>query len=112
MSLAILQKWLKFNYMKFIKIIDQKKYALISIFLFLYVIINLFEGERGLISFYKKQQIKEQLFQEKDSLTVQLNLIKKKNNLLTENIDLDYLETLLRQKFMVGKTNEIVYINK
>ena len=78
MSLAILQKWLKFNYMKFIKIIDQKKYALISIFLFLYVIINLFEGERGLISFYKKQQIKEQLFQEKDSLTVQLNLIKKK----------------------------------
>ena len=98
--------------MKFIKIIDQKKYALISIFLFLYVIINLFEGERGLISFYKKQQIKEQLFQEKDSLTVQLNLIKKKNNLLTENIDLDYLETLLRQKFMVGKTNEIVYINK
>jgi len=98
--------------MKFIKIIDQKKYALISIFLFLYVIINLFEGERGLISFYKKQKIKEQLFQEKDSLTVQLNLIKKKNNLLTDNIDLDYLETLLRQKFMVGKTNEIVYINK
>ena len=42
--------------MKFIKIIDKKKYALISIFLFLYVIINLFEGERGLISFYKKQK--------------------------------------------------------
>ena len=36
--------------MKFIEIINNKKLTLISIFLFLYVMINLFEGERGLIS--------------------------------------------------------------
>ena len=65
--------------MKFIKIIDQKKYALISIFLFLYVIINLFEGERGLISFYEKQKIKTELTERKKSLNIQLASIENKN---------------------------------
>ena len=54
--------------MRFIEIINQKKFTLISIFLFLYVILNLLDGERGLISYYEKQKIKEQLIQEKKSL--------------------------------------------
>ena len=98
--------------MKFIKIIDQRKYALISIFLFLYLIINLLDGEIGLISYYEKKKIKEQLFEHKDSLTVQLNFIEKKNSLLTDIIDLDYLETLYRKKFMAGKSSEKIYKDK
>ena len=73
--------------------------------------INLLEGERGLVSFYAKKKIKDQLVQEKSLLTKELTSVEKKNNLLTDNIDLDYLETLYRQKFMVGKENELVYID-
>jgi len=95
--------------MKFIEIINRKKFLLISIFIFLYLAINLLDGERGLISFYEKKNIKEQLIKEKISLVAQLNYIEKKNNLLTDVVDLDYLETLYRQKFMVGKPNEKIY---
>jgi len=95
--------------MKFIEIINRKKFLLISIFIFLYLVINLLDGERGLISFYEKKNIKEQLIKEKITLVAQLNYIEKKNNLLTDVVDLDYLETLYRQKFMVGKPNEKIY---
>jgi len=108
--LETLQKWLKFKYMRFIEIINKKKYTLISIFLFLYVIINLFDGERGLVSYYEKQKILDQFLHEKESLIFQLNSVEKENSLLTGSIDLDYLETLYRKKFMVGKTNEKIYI--
>ena len=96
--------------MGFIKIINQKKFTLISIFLFLYVILNLLDGERGLISFYEKQNIKKNLIQEKQILVEKLAFVEKKNSLLTGLIDLDYLETLYRKKFMIGKTSEKVYI--
>ena len=98
--------------MGFIKIISQKKFTLISIFLFLYVILNLLDGERGLISFYEKQNIKKSLIQEKQILVEKLALVEKKNNLLTSSIDLDYLETLYRKKFMTGKPSEKVYITE
>ena len=98
--------------MRFVEIINKKKFTLISIFLFLYVVLNLFDGERGLISYYEKQKIIEQFFQEKKSLVLQLDLIEKKNSLLTDIIDTDYLETLYRKKFMFGKINEEIYINK
>ena len=96
--------------MRFVEIIIKKKFTLISIFLFLYVLLNLFDGERGLISYYEKQKKMEQLFQEKKSLDTQLNLVEKKNNLLTNTVDTDYLEILYRKKFMVGKINEKIYI--
>ena len=98
--------------MQFVETINKKKFTLISIFLFLYITSNLFDGERGLISYYEKQRIIEQLFQEKKLLVHELNLIEKKNGLLTDIIDTDYLETLYRIKFMVGKINEEIYINK
>tara|TARA_Y100000590_G_scaffold64744_1_gene69786 strand:- start:848 stop:1144 length:297 start_codon:yes stop_codon:yes gene_type:complete len=98
--------------MVFFKIINQKRLTLLSIFLFSYVILNLLDGERGLISFYEKKQIKESLIKEKINLVTQLNLIKKQNGLLTETIDLDYLETLYRKKFLLGKAEEKIYINK
>ena len=72
--------------------------------------LNLLDGERGLISYYEKQQVIEKLFQEKKSLQLQLNSIEKKNSLLTDNINIDYLDMLYRKKFMVGKVNEKVYL--
>ena len=97
--------------MRFIEIFNQRKFTLISIFLFLYVILNLLDGERGLISYYEKQKILEKLYQEKKSLVLQLNLIEKRNSLLTDVVDKDYLEILCRKKFMVGKVNEKIILS-
>ena len=96
--------------MSFLQIINKKKITLISIFLFLYLILNLFDGERGLISYFEKKNIINNLFQEKKLLIKKINLIEKKNNMLTDVIDLDYLETVYREKFMVGKKSEKVFV--
>ena len=96
--------------MSFLKIINNKKITLISIFLFLYVMLNFLDGERGLISYFEKKNIINNLLQEKKLLTNKLNLIEKKNSMLTDVIDLDYLETLYREKFLVGKKNEKVFV--
>ena len=95
--------------MGFLEIINEKKFILISILLFSYAMLNLLDGERGLISYYKKQQEIENLIGKKESLISELNLIEKKNSLLTDVVDLDYLEILYREKFMVGKSNEKIY---
>ena len=96
--------------MRFLQINSHKKFTLISVFLFLYVALNLFDGERGLISYFEKQKIKGQLLQEQKLLALRIDLIEKKNSLLTDIVDIDYLETLYRKKFMVGKPNEKIYI--
>jgi len=97
--------------MKFVEIVNNKKFTLIGIFLFLYFLLNLLAGERGLVSYYEKKNIKEYLIQEKKTLSTELKLFEKKINLLTDNLDLDYLEMLYRMKFMVGKKNETIYVN-
>tara|TARA_B100000029_G_scaffold369164_1_gene362966 strand:- start:3360 stop:3656 length:297 start_codon:yes stop_codon:yes gene_type:complete len=96
--------------MRLIRIINEKKFTLVSVFLLLYVALNLFDGERGLISYYEKKELKRELITEKNMLIKNLNLAKKKNSLLTENLDLDFLETLHRKKFVFGKPNETIYI--
>jgi|TARA_B110000014_G_C19544915_1_gene291662 cell division protein DivIC len=96
--------------MIFVEIIKNKKFTIFSILLFFYVMLNLLDGERGLISYYDKQKTIKNLINEKESLIYKLNLVDKKNSLLTDNLDLDYLETLYRQKFVVGKKNEKIYI--
>ena len=95
--------------MKFLQIINQKKFTLITVFLFLYVLINLLDGQRGLISYYEKQKIKQQLIEEQKELSIKLAMVEHKNKLLTGKVDLDYLEMLYREKFMVGKSNEHIY---
>ena len=95
--------------MRFVQIINKKKFTLIAVFLFLYVLINLLDGQRGLISYYEKQKIKEQLIEEKKILSNKLAIVEKKNMLLTDKMDLDYLEILYRKKFMVGKSGEYIY---
>ena len=96
--------------MSFLQIINKKKIILISIFLFLYLILNLLDGERGLISYFEKKNIINNLSMEKKLLIKKVNLIEKKNNMLTDVIDLDYLETVYREKFMVGKKSEKVFV--
>ena len=96
--------------MKFVEIINKKKFTLICILSLLYVVLNLVDGERGLISYYEKQKKIENLSQKKETILIQLKVIEKKNSLLTDVIDTDYLEILYRKKFMVGKSNEKIYI--
>ena len=96
--------------MRFIEIINKKKFTLISIFLCFYVMLNLFDGERGLVSYFEKQKIKQKLLQEQKLLAIHIDSYVKKNSLLTDIIDLDYLETLYREKFMVGKSNEKIFV--
>ena len=95
--------------MRFVQIINQKKFTLIAVFLFLYVLINLLDGQRGLISYYEKQKIKQQLIEEEKNLSIKLAMVEGKNKLLTGKVDLDYLEIIYREKFMVGKSNEHIY---
>ena len=70
------------------------------------------DGERGLLSYFEKKEIQNQLIQKKNNLTAELNDVEKKIFLLSENIDLDYLEILYREKFFYGKPNEKVYLNR
>ena len=72
--------------------------------------LNLIDGERGLISYFEKKNIITNLEKKEIILTKKLNLIEKKNNMLTDVIDLDFLETIYRQKFMVGKKEEKVFV--
>jgi len=95
--------------MRFVEIINHKKFTLFVIFSCLYLTLNLIDGERGLVSYFEKQKIKKELISEKKIIQSQIILVEKKNDLLTNNIDLDYLEILYRKHFMVGKTNEKIY---
>ena len=70
------------------------------------------DGERGLFSYFEKKEIQNQLIQKKNNLIVKLIDTEKKILLLSENIDLDYLEILYREKFFYGKPNEKVYLDR
>ena len=94
------------------KSIKNNYFFLISIFLILYFFFNLLSGERGLISYFEKKQTLKNLETEKLLLTKQINDLEFKNSLLSDNLDLDYIETLIRERFIFGKKNETIYIIK
>ena len=87
-------------------------FLLISIFLIIYFFFNLLSGERGLISYYEKKQILNDLKIKELSLKNRINDLDFKNSLLSDNLDLDYIETLIRERFLYGKKNEKIYIIK
>ena len=87
-------------------------FLLISVFLIIYFFFNLLSGERGLISYYEKKQILNDLKIKELSLKNQINDLDFKNSLLSDNLDLDYIETLIRERFLFGKKNETIYIIK
>tara|TARA_B100001250_G_scaffold374472_1_gene361330 strand:- start:472 stop:774 length:303 start_codon:yes stop_codon:yes gene_type:complete len=92
--------------------IKKNYFILISTILFLYFFFNLLDGERGLVSYFEKKELLKQLKNEKINVSNKINKLEIKNSLLTNNLDLDYIETLIRQKFLFGKENEKIYIVK
>jgi cell division protein FtsB len=87
-------------------------FLLISTFLILYFFFSLLDGERGLFSYFEKKEILKELKQTELNYISKVNDLEFKNSLLTTNLDLDYIETLIRSKFFFGKKNEIIYIIK
>ena len=85
-------------------------FLLITTFLFLYFFFNFLDGERGLFSYFKKKNLLINLQMEEIELTNKVKNVEFKNSLLTNNLDFDYIETLLRQKFLLGNKNEKFYI--
>jgi cell division protein FtsB len=87
-------------------------FILIITFLFIYFFFNLLDGDRGLISYMEKKDIYEQLKNDQITLSSKIEDLEHKNSLLTENIDLDFIEILIREKFLFGKEGETTYIIK
>ena len=91
----------------------KKNYLFLLVtFLFIYLFFNFLDGERGLISYLKKKNQLNSLQKIENKFINQISDLEHKNLLLTEKLDLDYIETLIRQKFLFGKKNEIIYIIK
>ena len=87
-------------------------FLIISTFLILYFFFNLLDGERGLFSYYKKKEILINLKAEEVILFNKIKKLEFKNSLLSNKLDLDYVETLIREKFLFGKEGETLYIIK
>ena len=87
-------------------------FLLISIFLILFFFFSLLGGERGLFSYFEKKEVLKELKQTELNYINKVKDLEFKNSLLTTNLDLDYIETLIRSRFFFGKKNEIIYIIK
>ena len=92
--------------------VKKNYFLLISTFLLLYFFFNLLDGQRGLFSYFKKKNLLENLQNEELELISKIKDLETKNSLLTNNLDLDYIEILIREKFLFGKKKETLYIIK
>ncbi len=95
-----------------LRLIKRNYFLLISVFLILYFAFNLVSGERGLFSYIEKKELLSNLKKEELTLTSKIDEMDHKNSLLSTNLDLDYIETLIRERFLFGKKNETIYIIK
>ena len=94
------------------KLIKKNYFLLISFFLILYFFFNLLSGERGFFSYIEKKETMSNLKKEELSLTNKIEYFDHKNSLLSTNLDLDYVEMLIRERFLFGKKDETIYIIK
>ena len=94
------------------RLIKRNYFLLISVFLILYFGFNLVSGERGLFSYIEKKELLSNLKKKEISLTNKITEMDHKNSLLSTNLDLDYIETLIRERFLFGKEGETIYIIK
>ena len=92
--------------------IKKNYFLIIGTFLFLYFFFNILDGERGLISLLKKEILLNNLKLEENQLKMDISKLELKNDLLGENLDKDYIEILLREKFVYSKNAEIIYVLK
>ena len=95
-----------------LKRLKKNYFLIISTFLILYFFFNLLSGQRGLVSYFEKKQILNNLKNKELLLINQIKDLDFKNLLLSDNLDLDYIETLIRERFLFGKKNETIYIIK
>tara|TARA_S200000501_G_scaffold237569_1_gene222717 strand:- start:406 stop:699 length:294 start_codon:yes stop_codon:yes gene_type:complete len=93
--------------MRLLESLKNKKLILLNIFISLYIGINLIGGERGLISYFEKKNIYNELVQKELNLKSELNIMKHKIKLIN-NSDIDYLDILFREKMKFGTKNEIL----
>ena len=94
------------------RLIKKNYFFLISLFLIFYFSFNLVSGERGFFSYIDKKGILSDLKNEELSLTSKIDKMDHKNSLLSNNLDLDFIEILIRERFLFGKENETIYIIK
>ena len=92
--------------------IKRNYFLLTSIFLIFYFIFNLVSGERGLFSYFEKKELLSNLKNEEALLIDKIEDIDHKNSLLSTNLDLDYVEILIRERFLFGKKGETIYLIK
>ena len=95
-----------------LRLIKRNYFLLISVFLILYFSFNLVSGERGLFSYIEKKELLSNLKKQELTLSSKIEDMDRKNSLLNTNLDLDYIETLIRERFLFGKKNETIYIIK
>ena len=94
--------------MKVFDILKKKKFFFLQLFLTFYIAINLVGGDRGLISYVGKKNYEKKLSEKYDTLKSELDYTEHKNKLLSEKIDLDYIDTLYRSKLKFGTKDEIL----
>ena len=94
------------------KSIKKNYFLIITSFLIIYFFVNLLSGQRGLISYFEKKQRLNDLKKLEYDLISKIQDLEYKNTLLSDNLDLDYIETLIRERFLFGKKNEKIYIIK
>ena len=87
-------------------------FIIVSFFLILYFFTNLLSGDRGLFSYFEKKDLLNKLEKEEMLLSKQIKDTSFKNSLLSDNLDLDFVEILIREKFLFGKEGEKIYIIK
>ena len=92
-----------------LKIKDNLKIIILTI-LFLYILINLFGGQRGLFAYIEKKEALENLQIKEKEMVKNIKNIELKNTLLSERLDYDYIDMLIRDKLMLGKKGETTYI--
>ena len=87
---------------------SRKKLLLINIFLSIYILTNLIGGDRGLLSYFEKKKLMVNLKHLEQKLNKDLIDLEKKNSLLSQKINYDYIDILYREKFKFGKKEEII----
>ncbi len=90
--------------------IKDKILFLVPILLILYFTTNLLSGNRGLFSYIEKKNTIRNLQTQISIINKEIRHLEKTNSLLSDNLDKDYIEILLRDKYLLGKKGETIYI--
>ena len=93
--------------MRLIESLKKRKLILFNIFLTLYIGTNLIGGERGLVSYFEKKKIHQELTLKETNINGELQHLKHKIKLISNN-DFDYLDMLYREKLRYGTKDEIM----